>query len=756
MIISRRLSKKQQRTGRNKLLSFSFLNGIALTFITGNVLSLYLLKIGFSTPATAIIISLGYAGALFTFSGKWLIAKYGASLTVRYSWILCGIAAILLSLIPFVYTLSFVTYYEILLTAAIFLFYSIFKSIGTSAVPPLMGEFIGNTNEGKFTSKYYLLFSVSKIIAIFILIFLYFGFKTLLIYQVLIFSGGVIKILCSFIFGTMHETTIPRESAKAIGTNKRLKYFLKNNQYKSFLIFRTFARTGLILVIPFSILALKMTYNVSDRTALIFACIQLLGGFCITYIYGVISDYSGSKPLIIINIVILFIICLLWLYAPPFLMWEYIAIIFFIGGACLFGLDSSLSHYYLKNIPKEDRVGVSLWSTIIGGAAAGIFGVLLGGGLIKLYSMLTTYENVFKCYYTTMFILLIPVLYYACTLKATSQEVWSISKVLMFFFIPGKFYSLYKIRNHRKFSSTKAELHYVGKLSGMSPDLSEKHLIYYLKSPDYFVRTNALHRMEVLELGEKSKNALYTHIMTRVDYNLPVASCILAKNNFTKALPLFRKRLRVTNPLFVVSSMLALAIMNDKESYNKIISIFNASADYHILFNGARALGIIKAKNAISCMLEKLTYRYSLYRLDKIKSDINRELEDELVIAITKIISCNGVFYKYLRSYRNNKNIGLLELIDTIDNSKASGLSIAPNIILEYYYNSRSDPERKLKFINYLIAALDRDIPEMKELKVLKDYLTTTEPNIILKKLLACIFIKLFCNNEPTDEDTIE
>jgi len=262
-----------------------------LTFITGNVLSLYLLKIGFSTPVTAIIISLGYAGALFAFSGKWFISKLGASLTIRYSWILCGIAAILLSLIPFIYTLSFVANFEILLTAAVFLFYSIFKSIGTSAVPPLMGEFIGPASEGKFTSKYYLLYSISKIIAILILIFLYFGFKTILIYQVLIFSGGVIKILCSFIFRTMHETSIPRESAKAIGTSKQLKDILKNNHYRSFLIFRTLARTGLILVIPFSILALKMTYNVNDQTALIYACIQLLGGFCITYLYGVISDY---------------------------------------------------------------------------------------------------------------------------------------------------------------------------------------------------------------------------------------------------------------------------------------------------------------------------------------------------------------------------------------------------------------------------------------------------------------------------------
>ncbi len=346
-----------------------------------------------------------------------------------------------------------------------------------------------------------------------------------------------------------------------------------------------------------------------------------------------------------------------------------------------------VSYYYLTNISR-DSVGVSLWFTVIGGAAAGISGILLGGGLIKLYSILTTYEKVFKCYYTTMFILLIPVLYYACTLKATSKDVWSIRKVLKFFFTPGKVYSLYKIRNQRKFSSTNTELNFVDKLSGMSPDLSEKYLIYYLKSPDYFVRTEALHRMEIFKLGKKSKITLYNHIKTRTDYNLPVASCILAKNNFTKALPLFRKRLTDTDLVIVCSSMLALAIMNDKQSYNKIINIFNDAEDYWRLYYGARAIAFMKDTNAISCLLKKLTY--------------------------------------------------------------------APKTILKHYYECRSDSKRKNKFINYLIEALERDTPEMAELKIFKDYFSTTERSIIHKKLMAVIFIKLFCKNEPGVNDIIE
>ncbi len=70
MITNEELSLSKQARGRKILLSFSFLNGIALTFITGNVLSLYLLKVGCTTPIVAVIASFGYLGTLFAFTGK--------------------------------------------------------------------------------------------------------------------------------------------------------------------------------------------------------------------------------------------------------------------------------------------------------------------------------------------------------------------------------------------------------------------------------------------------------------------------------------------------------------------------------------------------------------------------------------------------------------------------------------------------------------------------------------------------------------
>ena len=757
-IRSRHLSLSQQKIGRIKLLSFSFVNGIALTFITGNVLSLFLLKIGISTSVVAVIISFGYAGTLFVFFGKRFLGKVGASSTIRTSWILCGISAILLSIIPFAYNQKIVTNAEILLIGIVFLTYSIFKSIGTSAIPPLMGEYTDKDNRGSFSSRYSMLYSVATIIAILVLFFLYSDYKTLFVFQIIILTGGVLKIVSSFIFKRIPESTVPMESAKVAKIDKLFSIIWKNKEYRNFLIFKSLARASLIVVIPISILALKVTYQVDDQIALIFACTQLLGGFFVTYLYSLISDYTGSKPLIIINVLALSVICLLWVYTPKSFIWEYCTVIFFLGGCCLFGLESSLNYYYLSTIPRKQSVGVSLWFTIIGGAVAGIAGIVLGGGLIKLYTMLAPCNHVFKYYYASMLFFLIPILYHVCTLKSSSSKKdLSVKDVLKLFIAPLKIYSLYSLQQQNKYSSTAEELDFVEKLQGVHPDLIEERLLYFLESPDFFVRSSALLAMYNLHLKASAKVAIYKALKSLSHISPLIASIILARNNYTKALPLFRKRLTDPDVELVSSSVIALAIMEDKESYKTIINIFKESGISPLATMGARAIALMKDKSTLGCLLEKLSQVCSLDDQRLYDQNIDGQslkrsaekllLENEIVLAISNIISCSEIYYKYLRLYWYDKDKGPLELIDLIDYKIdfQSSISMSPSEMVIYSYEDRTDLVRKKNLIKFLIEAMDRKIPEMRELAIFKDYLIETDPNVVSRKLNAAIFIKIFC-----------
>ena len=743
MIINRQLSLSQQKKGRHQLLLFSFMNGIALTFITGNVLSLYLLKIGFSASLVAGIISLGYAGTLFALAGKWLITKVGVSSSIRVSWIFCGILAMLLSIIPFAYNKHFVTDIEIFLIGTVLFIFYAFKSIGNSAVPPLMDEFADENNQEKFNSKLLLLFNIATIIAILIAVFLHLGFRTSLLYQILIFSGGIIIIISSFICSKMQESPVPMESAKSIKTDKLLSLIWNNKKYRSFLIFQSLVRAMILVIIPISILALKTTYKVSDETALLFALIQLLGGFATIYFYGIISDISGPKPLILINIIGLFVICILWLYAPDTFTWGYCVVIFLIGGSCFFGLDSSLKHYYITIIPRKDIVGVSLWFTTIKGAVAGTIGILLGGGLIKFYSMVAIHHNhIFKYYYLSMVILLLPVLYYACSLKSSSTDDWSIKDVLKLFLAPLKIYSYYSINSQTKYSSLSDELDNVNQLMGMSADVSEDSLIYYMKSPDCMIRTTALYSMYNLQLKEETKIAIFNCIKEYTAIHAFVGSLVLAKNNFAPALPYFRKGLLTKDDPRVWYSVMALTIMKDEKSYKKIIQIFTEAENQNLIYYCSIAIGTMRDKNNL------------YYLLDKLSSSIflKKDVINSIVDAIVKVISCDVIFYRFIRLFNHDYVKGISGLIDYIDCSRVPGLHVSPKTFISNYSKVMDETKRKNMMINYLKSAFELDTPEMKELRIFKHYFTIIKRNQIRERLAIALFIKIFCKDEATDD----
>ena len=737
MITKDKLSFLQLKRGKSKLLTFSFMNGIALTFLTGNVLSLYLLQLDFSPTIIVLLSAIAYSGALFVFTGRAFIANIGAVSTLRVSWTICGIAAIAVSIIPSLHYYKIISKLEMLFLIVIFLLILyVFKTIGTVAISPLMGEYTDNSNRGKFTSSFFILYNISTIIAILSLLFIYSNYKTLFVFQLLILLSGIIKISTNLIFRKTHETHVPIHSAKIAKTNVSLSHIWKTPEYRSFLIFKSLARGTLILIIPISILALKITYNLQYQTALIFACIQLLGGFLVSYLHGVVSDYTGAKPLVIINIMILFVICILWMYSPDVFIWEYCAVIFFLGGIGLFGLDSSLNHYSLTIISAEDTVGVSLWLTTIGGIVSGISGIILGGGLIKLYSSIAIHEHIFKYYYSSILVLLMPTLYFACRLKASTTKELNLKKVFNLLFTPAKLYSLHSLQAQEKYSSPENELENVNKLEGMSDDIAEDRLIYFFESPDYFVSTKALFLLWSKQLKEKSKITLYKMVKFRHCSNPLDPSLVLAKNNFTKAIPLYRSYLSDDDNPYVWSSIMVLAIIKDESSFSKIISIFQETTSPMVIIYGAKAIAIIDDKKNLPCLFNKLSYCYSIGSPD---------LVDKIVVAISMIISCNDNYYKFIRQFEHDSKKGLRLLEDLFDNELATELSRKSEQIILDYYNNEHDFNRKINAINFLKETLSRNTSEMRELKIFKDYFFKTDPKHVSRNLIGCVFIKIYC-----------
>lgn len=159
----------------------------------------------------------------------------------------------------------------------------VYKSIGTASTQPLMGEFTTDENRGVFSSKYFMYYSMATIIAISAVFGLTFYNQSLHTYQIIIFAGAMIELIASCLFISMKETNVPRQSARSLSVRRLLKNIWTTKEYRYFLMGRSFARAGLILIVPISILALK-NYGVSQYSRFNL-CIYSVGRWHFYFIY---------------------------------------------------------------------------------------------------------------------------------------------------------------------------------------------------------------------------------------------------------------------------------------------------------------------------------------------------------------------------------------------------------------------------------------------------------------------------------------
>ena len=732
MIVDGDLSLSQQEKGRKKFLLFSFINGISFTCISGNLLTLYILKSGCLPSLAAVIASFLFLGTAFAFVAKTLISRLGVVSTMKLSWALRSIAVLFMAAVPLLsfFNMHYLT--AILLTIFSFFLYA-FRSVGIGSTQPLIGEVTTEENQGSFSSSYFLFYSIATLVALgSVVIFLYI-YDSIVTFQIILIFGAFCGFLCSYIISGINETKLPSQSASKVLIKQTLTKIWSDKKYRTFLIGRSLSLAGLIIIIPISILVIKNMYGVSNLTALLFTLVQLAGGIIMTYLSSVLSDMTGPKPLIKIYIILLFIISAMWILAPSAFIWWYCAIIFFICGACFRGLSASLLHYFLMIIPKEDNVGFTLCFTTIGGLVAGFCGIFIAGGLIRIF-VLAGFDPslLYRLYYLIMFILLIPVFYIICKISTISD--WKVNKVLGLMFAPRDVHTLFILNKIQKYSTPKSEFKNLKRLEEINSDLSEESLLYYLESPKFLVRIEALRGLKRIHYSSKAEKSIMKELMFGEHSTGYLAAIMMAERNNKDAIPIMRKYLESEDLYLKGTSMIGLAMLNDYESYSKIELIFRKSTNPKVLINGAIALSRMNDIKMLEALLEKSLMSVCTEKL----------IRDEIIYCAAELTGYGDDFYKILRIYEKNQKNGLFSVIDLITNLNISDkISPTPDKILMDHFNEKVDNKQ---LVEYLLSYSEH-INKTTSILTILELLDKVEPSDISNASFFYMFI-VFCNTK--------
>ncbi|MCP4180997.1 MAG: MFS transporter [bacterium] len=725
MIIDHKLSFTQKAKERKKLLFFSSLNGISSVCISTNILSLFLLQSGFSAALVTIAISLINVGTFSVLFSKFLITKHGSATTMAISWLLKGMAAFIIVLIPFAFKYLPFNLYAFLIMLFLLIFY-LFRSLGNPAMEPLFADLTDKDNRGKFTSMTFLNYNIAMFIGLIGCYFLFTAYhNSIFAFQGVIFIGVIANFICSGILSRVNESTYSEKSSEKFHLIASVMEVTKDKEMRNFILSRGFSVTFGALIVAVSIIALKKIYNISDALALIFILTQIVGSIVISYISKMISEYTGPKPLMIIYLIGNMIIAAFWIFAPTNIHIFYFIIIFFIGGVVSTGLTTSTFHQFILIVPQDKAVGYSLLLNLTTSLIGAVIGITVGGGLIKLLTQFGfTDLNTFKIFYLILFFVLIPMIYIIS--RQRSNGDWNVNKVFKLILSPKNMYSLYTVNKMAKFQSVKEEMEAVTELANITSNLSEKKLLYYLKSPYMLVRTRALRGLAINKLTKLSNNALIEELKTGEHSTGYMAAYVVGRSKIKEAIPTLRKYLDSDDNILQGHSMVALAQMKDQESYDRIKKILVETTIPIVILTGSIALSRIKSKDLPIIILNKLMHMH-----------FPDSIEHEMLYYAAHYFNVGNEYYKYLRMFREDGEQGTYWLIDLLKTRSCHYK------LLENYYKGKTDSSEVIKyFINIFKYSDNRILIDIFQL--LKEIENTDTE--LCNEVISLLFVLLLSN----------
>lgn len=385
MIYDRPLTDEQRRVSQLNYNLFNIVNGASYMCLGETVIILFAVKLHAPNVIVAVIGSMLFLGFLLLPLGVVRTAQVGAARSQADFWVCRNVAALLVAVSALILPLSQYLAWGLLLLGS-FLFYG-FRAAGVVMSQPLIGDITNNMDRARLIARSTGLFYVSGLVAMVTISLILGHYDSLWVLVGIIVAGACCGVTASTFVRKIDETSAIRRSAQApLLPQLKTAFFdltLRRQICAGFMV-----NLAIIMMAPIAILTMKRGYGVSDTQAILFSIVQFASSIAATQISGKITEKIGPRKVAIYSYMLIFPICLFWLFAPAAVssvwMWGLFALPFILIGAMMVSAQNAMVHYFLMAVPKERQVASSMFISVVTGAAAGVTGMFVAGGLLKL------------------------------------------------------------------------------------------------------------------------------------------------------------------------------------------------------------------------------------------------------------------------------------------------------------------------------------------------------------------------------------
>ncbi|MBB6481489.1 MFS transporter [Spirochaeta isovalerica] len=378
-------SPEEKKTGRFWWLAFSVINTFSFQFLAGNVIILFIIRLGASKTMVGIVSSFFYISYFIMPLGRILSLRLGMARAFTLAWMVRYIAISPILITPFIAMSDKPGSLDTALWIVVcgYLGFQMFRGAGLVSYSPLLTEISMGEDRGSYLSLSRILTDIAILLGSLIVAF-FIGEQAPLGRYMISFAIGIgLGYLGVFTLSRLPEIKRP-EGHRDQGLMYSLKSVFRDRKFRRY--FLTLFTVGFVggILRPFILVYAKDVYALSDKNVLLLTVAGSLGAISMGFISRKFLDRLGAKPMLMIWIILMILSSATIIFVPyigSWFSWIFLIVIFYASTMGLNGSDNTTQLYFFSMIEPEQQLNFGilqfLATGISGTAGATLAGVFL-------------------------------------------------------------------------------------------------------------------------------------------------------------------------------------------------------------------------------------------------------------------------------------------------------------------------------------------------------------------------------------------
>lgn len=639
---------------------FSVFNVISFSFLAGNIIILYALRLGANSVFVGLIAASYQVTFVFSLIGRRIIGRVGAVRLFGYFWLVRYVlmVPVVLTALPAIRERTGLVLAVVTLCAFGF---NISKGIGITATKPIVGEIPRQRERGTFLSNQHLITNLGAVVTGTVMALVLGQESPIGRYAILLSVGIVAGMGASYFILRLPE---PKGAEAGFGAKfgEGFRAAFAPGPFRRLNSINVVAVFVVSMIHAFLIVYFKRVYGYSDGSVVFFTVAGSAGGAVMASITRGVMDRVGAKPLLFIFVGLIVLVAVPIAISPPlegFWLGAFPALVFFFFVMGQFGIMNAADNYFFSVTAAEDRLDLGIvfgLGTGIAGSLGSFAGGVLLSGLEGFFR--ESLALAFGVYFAIAALIMLVALVRIRGLP--DLDAYPIPDALGMLFSPRDIRAIRLLNRLRRSKTVDEERAAVSALGESTSRLPVDDLLRKVGSPSLTIRMEALTALRNSPFTRAVEDRLIEEVHNHRYTTAHLAAELLGAAGAVRAVPELRDAVESHDYMVSAKAMVALAQIGDRDSIGRIESILERSPNPRITIYAVKALEILDSIGSLPLVFRRIERRAETF------------VRDELILSSAALLGVYEFFYPLYLEFLDERAEGIRTLHDLAEQPSVS------------------------------------------------------------------------------------